>query len=217
MRAEFEVKGDQEVVTEQRLKASCPFLFAYDGKGTKFLKDTAPWGSAICLRINTLGSAKIAATGEWYKIGRDQLVAHDGFYDLRITAELWEVYYYDYVGLMPVDHPEGTEIFFSDDPSYRGEDVANRAVLWRDQDVLDTWFSSALWPFATLGWPDETPDLVRDRDRIGCDLRPRGDVRGRRREPVAGHRTQCVGTCRFWLSGQRTKQRRAERRRTEQA
>jgi len=32
--------------------------------------------------------------------------------------------------------------------------------LRRDPDVLDTWFSSALWPFATLGWPDETPDLA---------------------------------------------------------
>src|SRR5919199_726232 len=31
--------------------------------------------------------------------------------------------------------------------------------LRRDEDVLDTWFSSALWPFATLGWPDETADL----------------------------------------------------------
>jgi valyl-tRNA synthetase len=31
--------------------------------------------------------------------------------------------------------------------------------LTRDTDVLDTWFSSALWPFATLGWPDDTPDL----------------------------------------------------------
>jgi valyl-tRNA synthetase len=31
--------------------------------------------------------------------------------------------------------------------------------LRRDPDVLDTWFSSALWPFATLGWPDETPEL----------------------------------------------------------
>jgi valyl-tRNA synthetase len=31
--------------------------------------------------------------------------------------------------------------------------------LERSPDVLDTWFSSALWPFATLGWPDETPDL----------------------------------------------------------
>jgi valyl-tRNA synthetase len=31
--------------------------------------------------------------------------------------------------------------------------------LTRDPDVLDTWFSSALWPFATLGWPDDTPEL----------------------------------------------------------
>jgi valyl-tRNA synthetase len=31
--------------------------------------------------------------------------------------------------------------------------------LTRDEDVLDTWFSSALWPFSTLGWPDETPEL----------------------------------------------------------
>ncbi|MDG4829600.1 class I tRNA ligase family protein [Solwaraspora sp. WMMD1047] len=31
--------------------------------------------------------------------------------------------------------------------------------LGQDPDVLDTWFSSALWPFATLGWPDETPEL----------------------------------------------------------
>ncbi|MGH2934207.1 MAG: valine--tRNA ligase [Gaiellaceae bacterium] len=33
--------------------------------------------------------------------------------------------------------------------------------LERDPDVLDTWFSSALWPFATLGWPDDTPELRR--------------------------------------------------------
>ena len=33
--------------------------------------------------------------------------------------------------------------------------------LERDPDVLDTWFSSALWPFATLGWPEDTPELSR--------------------------------------------------------
>ncbi|NLY94767.1 MAG: valine--tRNA ligase [Myxococcales bacterium] len=33
--------------------------------------------------------------------------------------------------------------------------------LTADPDVLDTWFSSALWPFSTLGWPEETPDLAR--------------------------------------------------------
>jgi tetratricopeptide (TPR) repeat protein len=111
VRAEFGVKADQEVVTEQRLKASCPFLFAFNGKQMEFVKDAVPWGSAIGLRINTLGSANIAATGEWYKIGRNQLVPHDGVYDVRVTAELWEVYYYDYLALMTVDHPEGTEIF----------------------------------------------------------------------------------------------------------
>jgi valyl-tRNA synthetase len=34
-------------------------------------------------------------------------------------------------------------------------------ALRQDEDVLDTWFSSALYPFATLGWPDETPELAR--------------------------------------------------------
>jgi len=33
--------------------------------------------------------------------------------------------------------------------------------LIRDQDVLDTWFSSALWPFSTLGWPEKTPELAK--------------------------------------------------------
>ncbi|MGA7433258.1 MAG: valine--tRNA ligase, partial [Xanthobacteraceae bacterium] len=33
--------------------------------------------------------------------------------------------------------------------------------IFRDEDVLDTWFSSALWPFSTLGWPDQTPGLKR--------------------------------------------------------
>ncbi len=32
--------------------------------------------------------------------------------------------------------------------------------LTQDPDVLDTWFSSALWPFSTLGWPEETPELA---------------------------------------------------------
>ena len=37
----------------------------------------------------------------------------------------------------------------------------SNTVLIRDEDVLDTWFSSALWPFSTLGWPDATPELAR--------------------------------------------------------
>ena len=48
---------------------------------------------------------------------------------------------------------------------YRGDDIhvgmeAPEGDGWvQDEDVLDTWFSSALWPFATLGWPDDTPEL----------------------------------------------------------
>jgi valyl-tRNA synthetase len=38
---------------------------------------------------------------------------------------------------------------------------ATQITITRDPDVLDTWFSSALWPFSTLGWPDETPELKR--------------------------------------------------------
>lgn len=43
----------------------------------------------------------------------------------------------------------------ADDPEKRA------ALITRDEDVLDTWFSSALWPFSTLGWPDETAELKR--------------------------------------------------------
>jgi Flp pilus assembly protein TadD len=111
VRAEFALKPDQEFVAEQRLKGSCPFLFAYNGKGMEFVKDSVPWGSAIGLRINSLGTARIEATEEWYKIGHNELVPRDGFYDLRVTGELWETYYYDYLALMTVDHPVGTEIF----------------------------------------------------------------------------------------------------------
>ena len=41
------------------------------------------------------------------------------------------------------------------------EEYGKSVALIRDEDVLDTWFSSALWPFSTLGWPDETPELKR--------------------------------------------------------
>jgi hypothetical protein len=47
--------------------------------------------------------------------------------------------------------------------------------LERDPDVLDTWFSSALWPFATLGWPADTPEL---------DRYYRGDVNSTAREII---------------------------------
>lgn len=41
------------------------------------------------------------------------------------------------------------------------EHYGRSVQLERDEDVLDTWFSSGLWPFSTLGWPDETPELKK--------------------------------------------------------
>jgi valyl-tRNA synthetase len=46
------------------------------------------------------------------------------------------------------------------DTQYRTENF-DKIPIERDEDVLDTWFSSALWPFSTLGWPDKTPELSR--------------------------------------------------------
>ncbi len=42
-----------------------------------------------------------------------------------------------------------------------GNEILERAVLSQDPDVLDTWFSSALWPFSTLGWPEKTAEVAR--------------------------------------------------------
>ncbi len=51
--------------------------------------------------------------------------------------------------------------WYKNDEVYVGM-TAPKGVGWhQDEDVLDTWFSSALWPFATLGWPDNTADLNR--------------------------------------------------------
>ena len=60
--------------------------------------------------------------------------------------------------------PEG-DIFVAETEE-EAQAAANEAYgeaveLVQDEDVLDTWFSSALWPFSTLGWPDETPELER--------------------------------------------------------
>jgi valyl-tRNA synthetase len=46
-------------------------------------------------------------------------------------------------------------------PARDDADKISGIEIARDPDVLDTWFSSALWPFSTLGWPDQTPELAR--------------------------------------------------------
>ena len=55
--------------------------------------------------------------------------------------------------------PDGHATVRVEAPTECGE--CGSTELTRESDVLDTWFSSALWPYATLGWPDDTPELAR--------------------------------------------------------
>jgi valyl-tRNA synthetase len=50
-------------------------------------------------------------------------------------------------------------VWYRGEETYVGEEPPAGEGWVRDPDVLDTWFSSGLWPFATLGWPEETPEL----------------------------------------------------------
>ncbi|MGE0257663.1 MAG: valine--tRNA ligase [Alphaproteobacteria bacterium] len=60
--------------------------------------------------------------------------------------------------------PDG-HVFVAESAEAAARDAATHygspVDLQQDEDVLDTWFSSGLWPFSTLGWPDETPELKR--------------------------------------------------------
>jgi len=93
--------------------------------------------------------------------------------EVRITPEQWKRVYLDWMRnirpwcvsrqlwwghRLPVYYcDECGEVMVSETPP--DECPNGHAGLRRDEDVLDTWFSSALWPFATLGWPDDTPEL----------------------------------------------------------
>ena len=50
-------------------------------------------------------------------------------------------------------------VWYRGDEVYSGEEAPEGEGWVQEEDVLDTWFSSAIWPFATLGWPDETAEL----------------------------------------------------------
>jgi valyl-tRNA synthetase len=66
---------------------------------------------------------------------------------------------------IPAWYAEDGKVFVATDEAEAKAEAARHyghdVPLKRDEDVLDTWFSSALWPFSTLGWPDRTPELKR--------------------------------------------------------
>lgn len=105
---EFDLLSDETVLAEQRLKGSCPWVFTHDGERFRFLTDFL-WRSPLGLRINAQETAGIATTSDWIRIPSDALVARDGVYEVRITAELWETHFFDQVALVAVDRPAGAE------------------------------------------------------------------------------------------------------------
>src|SRR5690348_6530893 len=77
----------------------------------------------------------------------------EGAPDWNISRQLW------WGHQLPIWYcPDGHVTVAETEPDACAE--CGSTDLRRDTDVLDTWFSSDLWPFATLGWPDETPDLA---------------------------------------------------------
>ncbi|HYU58518.1 MAG TPA: valine--tRNA ligase, partial [Actinomycetota bacterium] len=83
---------------------------------------------------------------------RNYLEWLQGLRDWNISRQLW------WGHRIPVWYcANGHEFAAREDPA--GCPHCGSADLEQDPDVLDTWFSSQLWPFSTLGWPDDTPDL----------------------------------------------------------
>ncbi len=111
VQAEFDIQSDQSVAAEQRLKGSCPHLFAWNGEKFALVKDAPPWSPALGLKINAQDTYGVLQTEEWFKIPGDALRPRNGSYELRITGEYWETFYLDNYKLLVVDHPEYTEVF----------------------------------------------------------------------------------------------------------
>tara|TARA_R110002126_G_scaffold10533_49_gene48593 strand:- start:555 stop:3251 length:2697 start_codon:yes stop_codon:yes gene_type:complete len=99
--------------------------------------------------------------------------------DINFVPKQWENTYYDWMRniqpwcisrqiwwghQIPAWYgPDGTifvEMTESDAQAAADAHYGKATEIARDPDVLDTWFSSALWPFSTLGWPEETPELA---------------------------------------------------------
>ncbi|MEU5884480.1 valine--tRNA ligase [Spirillospora sp. NPDC047279] len=139
----------------------------------RIVKEVRPYEHAVghCQRCETVVEPRISlqwfvkagplakASGDAVREGRVQIHPPemaaryfawvDNMHDWCISRQLW------WGHRIPVWYgPDGETIC-------AGPDEEPPAGWTQDTDVLDTWFSSALWPFSTLGWPDETADLER--------------------------------------------------------
>jgi len=110
----FSPGSDQDLIEEQELKGSCPFLYTWNGEEYVFVKDLM-WRSALGMPMGIMGGtttyAFANASDEYIKVPGNLLKAKDGMYSLQVTSELWETIYFDRIQLVAVDHPQDIEIF----------------------------------------------------------------------------------------------------------
>lgn len=102
-------KTDQRIYEKQTLMGSCPYLYTWDGEQFSFYTDLL-WAAPIGLQF---AQGVVAPSRDWefLKIDGDRLKPKEGFYELRITEELWEAGYFDLVELIAVDHPADVDLF----------------------------------------------------------------------------------------------------------
>jgi tetratricopeptide (TPR) repeat protein len=129
VQAEFRLAATSEgaLMAEQRLKGSCPWVFTFNGREMQYVTDFI-WRTALGLRINMQGTADVIHSEDWIKIRGDQLVPRDGFYEVRITGDLWETHFFDHVALKVVDRPAGTEMFVDERFTLPPPELALHAV-----------------------------------------------------------------------------------------
>lgn len=108
--------ANQNLIEEQILKGSCPFLYAWNGEDYVFVKDIM-WKSALGMPLGLMGEDKTAkyaspaASVDFIKIPGEFLKLDDGKYKFQLTAELWETIYADKIQLIALDHPDSVDVF----------------------------------------------------------------------------------------------------------
>ena len=118
-------------------------------------------------------------TDQWYvkvePLAKEAIkVVENG--DIKFVPENWRNTYFEWMNniedwcisrqiwwghRVPAWYDESGKIYVARTLEEAQQQAGDGVALTQDNDVLDTWFSSALWPFSTLGWPEKTPELAK--------------------------------------------------------